>query len=438
MLIYNYSYAEKSRKRRLVMKSKIISLIIFIFLLTGALFIPINAAEATDSRITASMEAFSDTDGRIIGTSSKGEWDNYPENSIPAIEEAAKTDIDFVLIDIKKTSDGRLIAFSDDTTARMLASDTVYTVADTDYATLSKSFLRNSCGGMGEKASEYKIPLLSEVIDAAKENDIPLILRCEADIIAAVSDKVSAEDAHSMCIIMTDASAKEIKTAISQCKDTPKIIGSKKGNVIFVMNSYVNKTDELGALGVDLKTGNRYGINYYKSVVGNYASKMRVIADPTTPEICGARQDSEKWWNDLISRGYSVIITDHAELFCEYLKRNSSAREELTSLYKKHVTDKVLPEGFDKIMLNDYKKAYTDAVSAADEILKDNSASLQDINDCSSALIKASNDISIHFDSLEDGSSGTTITVPRIILCVLAVAVVVIVQIYFFRRRRKV
>lgn len=420
------------------MKNKTVFFIISILILMGTLIVPASAEKEDASRITASMEAFSDTDGRIIGVSSKGEWDNYPENSIPAIEEAAKTDIDFILIDIKKTSDGKLIAFSDDTTARMLDSTDVYNVAEANYETLSEFFLRNSCGGKGEKATEYKIPLLSEVITTAKANDIPLILRCDADVIAPVSDELSDLNAHGMCIIMTDASHKEMKAAISQCKDTPKIIGSKKGNVIFVMNSYVNKTDEIGALGIDLKTGNRYGINYYKSVVGNYASKMRVIADPTTPEVCGARQDSEKWWNDLISRGYSVIITDHAELFCKYLERNDAARQELSTLYEKHVTNKVLPNGFEKIMLNDYKKAYTDAVSFADEILKDNSASLQDINDCNSALIKASNDISIHFDALEDGSSGTTITVPRIILCVIAVTVVIIVQIYFFKRRKKV
>ncbi len=420
------------------MKNKIISLFIFTLIFAGMLFIPAGAAEAENSRTKAATEAFFDTDGRIIGISSKGEWDNCPENSIPAIEAAAATDIDFVLIDIKRTSDGSLIAFSDDTTARMLDSDTVYTVSETDYATLSGYFLRNSCGGSGETVTEYKIPLLSEVISTAWENDIPLILRCSADIITAVSDEISSANAQDMCIIMTDASPKEIKAAVSQCRETPKIIGSKKGNVIFVMNSYVSNTAEIGAVGVELKTVNRYGINYYKSVVGSYAEKMRVIAAPTTPELCGARQDSEKWWDDLISRGYSVIITDHAELFCDYLRRNDEARQQLGELYKKHITDKVLPEGFDSIMLNDYKKAYTDAVSLADEILKDSSVSLQTINDCSSALIKASNDISIHFDALEDGSSGTTVTVPRIILCVLAVATVITVQIYFFKRRKRV
>lgn len=420
------------------MKNKLISLFTAVLLLSGIFIISASAAEeGKTDRITSSMEAFMENDGRIIGVSSKGEWDFFPENSIAAITEAAKTDIDFVLTDIKKTSDGVLIAFSDDTTERMLSCDTVYEIAKTEFSVLEGHFLRYSCGGVSADASDCKIPSLKEVIDTAKTCDIPLILRCSADIIPAVTKELIENEAMSMCIIMTDASAKDLKNALDNCAEKPYIIGSKKGNVIFAMNSYVNNLEKMDALGVDLKTSNRYGINYYKSVVGDYSEKMRVIADPTTPEVCGAREDSEKWWNDLISRGYSVIITDFPELFSDYIRRNNDARSRLENLYVEHVNEKQLPQGFNKIMLNDYKKAYTDAVAFADSIIGDNSVSLQELNDCIFALTKASNDISIHFNALEDGSSGTTITVPRIILCVIAVVAVIVVQVYFFKRRKK-
>lgn len=423
-------------KVNLQMKAKLFSLIIALVLLLPCFSAVVFAAPAENERIKASMTEFLDPSGEIIGVSSKGEWDDFPENSIPAIIEASKTDIDFVAVDIKRALCGSLILFSDDTTERMLDSEEVFSVEYTEYSTLSAYKLRNSCGGKNEKVTDYSIPTLEDAIVTAKENDIPLILRCSAEIIPQVSEKLYELDAMSMCIIMTDGNKKDIAEVLALCTEKPYIIGSKKGNVIFNIVSFVNALEDMDAAGVELKTVNRYGINYYPSLVGMYAKKLRVISDPTTPEISGYREDSEKWWNDLISRGYSVIITDHAELFCEYKERTEKARERLQSLYDKYVTNHTLPDFKDDV-LSDLKKAYTDAVAKAELLLADNSSALQELNDCYSQLNKAANDINKNFSALEDGSAETTITAPRIILCVAAVAVVIIVQIYFFKRRKK-
>ncbi|MBR3767304.1 MAG: hypothetical protein IKL10_03575 [Clostridia bacterium] len=419
------------------MKTKIFSLISAVLMIL-VLFIPTVSADETESfsRTENSIKTFLDGQGAIIGVSSKGEWDEYPENSVPAIKAAAETDIDFVLLDVKKTSDGTLIIFSDDTTERMLSAEEIFTVSATDYKTLSEFYLKKACGGSNEKISEYKIPTLEEAIACAKENDIPLILRSSASLISDVTDILSENNALSTSILMTDGSKKEITSALSECEQKPYLIGTKKGNVIFAISSYVSFLDGIDACGVELKTGNRYGINYYYSVVGGFSEKMRVIANPTVPEECGARQDSEKWWSDLISRGYSVIITDHADMFSKYKERTNEARERLQKLYDKYVTNHTLPVFKDE-NLNDLKKAYTDAVSLTESLLADKSSSFQDLNDGYAALSKAANDININFSALEDGSAGTTVTLPRILLCIAAVIVVIAVQIYFFKRRKK-
>lgn len=418
------------------MKFKLVSAVSIVLLLTSA-FIPSSyAATKNGTRTENSVSLFNDPSGDIIGVSDKGEWDEYPENSIPAITEAAKTDIDFVLVDIKKTADGVYILFADDTTERMLFADEVFTVSETDLLTLTSYPLRNSSGGSNTEKTDYYIPTLEEALTCAAKADIPLILRCNASELKGVTQLLSENKATDKCIILAEGNKREVVSAINGCDKDIGIISAIKGNVIFNIMSFVSEINEAGALGAELRTVNRYGINYYKSLVGNYAEKMRVIADPTSPEICGARQDSEKWWNDLISRGYSVIITDHAEMFCEYKERCAEARLRLSDLYKKYVTDHTLPDFKDEA-LNDYKKAYTDAVTFAATLLNDNSASVQDLNDSYSALSKAANDIKINYSALEDGSAGTTITVPRILLCIAAVIVVITVQIYFFKRRRK-
>lgn len=383
------------------------------------------------------MKSFSQTSGEIIGISSKGEWDTHPENSVPALIAAAETDIDFVAIDIKRTADGVLIAFSDDTTERMLFCDEVFTISETSYEKLSSFPLRMGCGGSNEKASEVTIPTLKEMLMIATDYDIPLILRCDADCLTDVSERISELGASEMCIVMTDGKVKEISSALSDVQEKPLIIGSIKGNVIFNIMSYINGLDEAGAIGVQLNTTNRYGINYYRSLLSGYSEKMRVICDTTTPEISGFREDSEMYWSDLISRGYSVIITDHADRFCEYKTDCNETRAALQELYDRYVTNHTLPDFKDEY-LSDIKKAYTDAVSAAEALLGDASSSLQDMQACYSKLNKAANDVNKNFSSLEDGSAGTTITPVRIALCVAAVIAVVVVQIYFFRRRKKV
>lgn len=417
------------------MKVKFLS-VTLVCLITLFCIIPAVSANETNTRTENSINELLDPDGKVLGVSSKGEWDEYPENSLPAIKKAAETDIDFVLTDVKKTADGVFILFSDETSERMLDSDTVYKISETAYSELSKFFLRNSCGGSAAETSGEKIATLEEALNVSSDSDIPLILSCSASLIPGITALLTEKGMLDSCVILSDGSKKELNATLSECTEKPYIIGAKKGNVVFDIYSYANNLEKADAIGLELRTSNRYGINYYYSVLDDLSENLRVIANPTVPETCGARQDSEKWWDDLIARGYSVIITDHAELFSDYKKRTDEAKDRLQELYDKCVTNNTLPDFKDK-NLNDIKKAYTDAVSSADSLLSDSSVSLTDINDTYSALSKAANDISKNFSALEDGSAGTTVTVPRIILCIAAVAVVIAVQIYFFTRRRK-
>ena len=86
--------------------------------------------------------------------------------------------------------------------------------------------------------------------------------------------------------------------------------------------------------------------------------------------------------------------------------------------------------------MNDYKKAYNDAVTAAETLLADSSSSLQDMRDAYTKLSAAMKDIELHYEELEAGTAGKTVTVPRILLCAAFAAAVVIVQVYFFKRRK--
>ncbi len=55
----------------------------------------------------------------VMVISHRGDWRNYPENSIPAIESVIRMGVDIVEIDVKRTKDGVLVLSHDQTINRM-------------------------------------------------------------------------------------------------------------------------------------------------------------------------------------------------------------------------------------------------------------------------------------------------------------------------------
>ena len=381
-------------------------------------------------------DALRDPDGPLVGVSNRGLRREYPENSLTGIIAAGKTGVGYVLTDVRKTADGVFILFADDTTERMLDCPEVKTVAETSFAELTEYKLKEYSGGAGAKGSEETVPTLEQALAAAKDNGFSLLLKTDVSLLSALCDYLAAKDAAGDTALLVNAKASEIAAALAGRENLPPVLGVKRGNVIFSVWSYLKQAKEGGLSGVQLQTTNRYGVNFHQTVLGRFKGNLRAVADPTDSRLCGAREDSEKWWDDLISRGYSVIITDEAALFADYLTRNDAARERLNGLYTRYTAQWKLPE-IASPRFNDYYKAYMDAKTEAERILSDASVSNREISDCAAALQKAVDDINANYGALEQGSAGLTVTAPRVALCVGAVIVVIAVQVFFFKRRKK-
>jgi hypothetical protein len=382
----------------------------------------------------ASADTLRDPDGPIVGVSNRGLRREYSENSLAGIVAAGKTGIGWVLTDVRKTVDGTFILFADETTERMLDCPEILTVAETTLAELQSYPLKEYSGGAGAKGSEETIPTLEQALAAAKNEGFSLLLKTDVTLLPELCDYLAGKDAAGDTALLVNAKAGEIADALAGRENLPPVIGVKRGNVIFAVWSYLKQAKEGNMAGVQLQTTNRYGVNFHQTVLGRFRGNLRAAADPTDPRLCGAREDSEKWWDDLISRGYSVIVTDEAALFADYLARNDAARERLGALCKRYETEWKLP-AFASPRFNDYKKAYTDAKAEADRILSDAAVSNREINDCAAALQKAVDDINANYGALEEGSAGSTVTLPRILICIAAAAVVVAVQVYFYKKK---
>lgn len=383
----------------------------------------------------AAMEALKDPAGPTLGISHRGDWHAAPENSEEAIVAAVNAGLRLVAADVSLTKDGVPVLCEANSAKRMLGTSTD-AVADYTLSELQALPLKDKNGGKNNRATGARILTLEGFLALAQEHDFAAVPMVDASFAETAVKTVADKNAAGYTAFLFTGNAKNVKSAIGTYGGDYCVLGEKRGNVIFDVLGFTDHLKENGAAGAILKTTNRYGVIYYPSVLRHISGSLRAVANTAESRTCGAREDTVKWWDDLISRGYSVIITDDPVCFAAYEKDAAAARSRLQTLYTQ-ATGEWQPPAFRDNALNDYKKAYTDALADAEALLEDQSASLQDLRDAYTALTVAMDEIDLNYEALETGAAGKAITLPRILLCIGAAAVVFIVQVYFYKKRKK-
>ena len=428
--------ATTAMKKRLMM----------ITLLLAALLLPLFAAGAdaagTEEGRRSAKETISllrDPAGPVLGAALCGLPADYPENALEGILAAGGTGIDLVLADVSSTADGGFVLMKTDAPGRMLADADPAKPLVSDYTTaeLTAVYLLKGYGGKGNDKSEYRPATLEAALKAVKEKDLPLILRCDAADAKGIADMIKANGAADICALLVTGNKKAAKHALTS-SDTGGVctLGELRSNIFFEVTSRIKTLTEAGAAGLVLKTTNRYGVNFHQTVLRRFTG-MRAAIDLGDAETAGARADCETWWDDLIARGYSLIFTEEPAAFADYLARCRENRAALQEAYDRYVTNAAVP-AFKQNLLNDYKKAYTDAVHTAERLLNDPQAANAELTDAVTALHTAYKNIALHYDELEKGTAGVTVTPVRIFLCVAAAAAVFWVERYFYKKRKPV
>lgn len=373
----------------------------------------------------------------LVGIANRGDRLHYPENSLEGALAAAETGIDGVLTDVSLTADGVPVAMEAQSAARMLAGAEDPAVGAYTLEALQSLPLRDRQGGEHNAATAYHAPTLAAMLDAAKTADFIAVLRFDAADADAVTKAVDAAEAADRTVLCPTGKKKAVRAAAEALAGQYRVMTELRSNIVFEVTGWIGAMRDCGAAAVNLKTTNRYGINYYPSVLRRFGTDLRAAANTAEPETCGARTDCEKWWDDLVSRGYSVIVTDLPAAFAEYRDvRCAHAREALAEARRYALEETTLPS-FKKELLNDWKKAYDDALREAEALLDAPFAAARDMQEATAALKNAVADIDLHYEELTAGTAGVTVTPVRLLLCALAAAAVLLVQIYFYKKRKK-
>lgn len=412
------------------MTKKLLTFVISIFVVICSLSFAVSALNAKDS-----MDSYKNENGKVLCVSDRGDCVNYPENTAEGIIAAAKQGADIVMCDVSVTSDSVPVLMNNDSFQKMTDSDKP-SVSSVTFAEISQLKLRQAHGGSNRELTDYTVQALEDALKRTKST--VLMLNVDFNDIEAVYKTVQRSDRiASVIFFVGHEKTDDIAEWLASKNQKPEVMTYFKGNVIFSACSYITKSQEAGVSGICLATKNPYGVVFGETVMGKFKSGTRAMAMSSRPELCGKiRRDSAVWWDDLISRGYSMILTNEPANLSEYIKNTSTERAKLQTEYDLLGSSFTLPD-LKAASYRNYKKAYEKAYSNAQSVLANQAASLSDIQTAYAQLKLAHSDIVDNYDALENGTAGVTITVPRIITAVLVIAGVTAGEIFIAKHTKK-
>lgn len=378
--------------------------------------------------VNETVKSFTKNDNGIICIAHRGEWHSFPENSIEAVKVASGYDA--VSVDLKLTSDGKVVLMADDTVDRMCVksdgSAVSGKVSDLTYSQLSEYRLRRSNGSSDKQMTTSKVPLLSEAYDVVKGKTV-LVLNLDISIFDAVYTEITNLNAQNDVVFRVNGKSKDVIAKYNSTKEDITLIGNYQGNIIFSATGKIESYADTGINTIELGSKNGHGVLYDNFLMKRFGGKLRAMVSMVNGR-CGKRTDNETGWDDLISRGYSVIETDYPQELTDYIIKTKSAKNTLSvycDLYENTDTSQYT---------TDTEKAFSDAIKNAKEVLN-RSSSLSETDNARYLLqssyanltVGEKKTVTLSFDF----SIGKTVAV---VLCLIAF---VGSQVYLFKKRNK-
>ncbi len=289
--------------------------------------------------------ATNDAGGRLMSCAHRGDSVYYPDNSIEGIISAIKMGCDMIEIDPRRTKDGVLIIFHDETLTRMTnfsemagknGLPTSANVSDWTYEQLMQLNLKASKGGSGAAVTPYKIATLEEVIKVCAnrifiyldaktpaDSDIPY-WDFEQDIWPLMEKYESYSN-------VVYSSHKWFRANNYALVDTYRAIAlerSGKAGIVYIIdtgtlsgnNSIINAHDftpfvrfGFSEVGEDYK---KY-LSSVKNKLNAYKGKLRMLSF-----VYNAQCESHDFYAEVYEAGINYHIVNKALLLCTYIAEN--------------------------------------------------------------------------------------------------------------------
>lgn len=384
-----------------------------IFILSLILFTALSVSSVIAADASDIASDFSDGKKNIICIAHRGDWHSFPENSAEAINAAAEYDA--VSVDVRLTADGKPVLMADEKVDRMSVDGEGKSVSGKvssfTLAQLKELYLRESNGGTDKKKTTCRIPELKEIYETAAGRTA-VMLNVQENDFKTVYDYVKALGKLDETVFRINAKPKKI-IELTRDLDGVNVTGNYQGNIIFLATSAVKKYFAANIYTIEMGSTNGNGVLYDNFLMKRFVGSKRAMVSMVNGR-CGKRADNETGWDDLISRGYSVIETDFPAELTEYIRKTETAATDLEKNIDIYANTNLSP------YTSETEKAFSSALSAAKKTL-DGRSSFSELTDARSALQSA-------HDSLKVGAKKnvalkfrfTPVRIIAVVLCAAA------------------
>lgn len=358
-----------------------------IFILSLILFTALSVSSVIAADASDIASDFSDGKKNIICIAHRGDWHSFPENSAEAINAAAEYDA--VSVDIRLTADSKPVLMADEKVDRMSVDGEGKSVSGKvssfTLAQLKELYLRESNGGTDKKKTTCRIPELKEIYETAAGRTA-VMLNVQENDFKTVYDYVKALGKLDETVFRINAKPQKI-IELTKDLDGVNVTGNYQGNIIFLATSAVKKYFAANIHTIEMGSTNGNGVLYDNFLMKRFVGSKRAMVSMVNGR-CGKRADNETGWDDLISRGYSVIETDFPAELTEYIRKTETAATDLEKNIDIYANTDLSP------YTSETEKAFSSALSAAKKTL-DGRSSFSELTDARSALQSAQDSLKV-------------------------------------------
>ena len=260
----------------------------------------------------------------VVVISHRGDWRNYPENSIPAIESVIRMGVDMMELDVKMTKDSVLVLCHDKTIDRTTSGKG--RVCDMTYDSLMTFNLRRA---HGVKTDSLKIPTLREALLCCKDRilvNVDHAYPYYKEIVElaeelGVTGQVLMKGTSSVGKVAEDMSRYENNLLYMPIIN----INNPKGQALFA------EYQEKGVVPMAYEVCWKYPGEEIDSCVAKIIeSGSKVWVNTFWPSVCGgfgndddaalAADDPADVYGQYLEMGASMIQTDRPGLLIDYLR----------------------------------------------------------------------------------------------------------------------
>lgn len=256
----------------------------------------------------------------VLVASHRGDWRNYPENSIPAIESAIRMGVDIIELDVKLTKDSVLVLSHDKTIDRTMKGHGL--VSDFTLDSLKTFSLKRA---HGIATDSVRIPTLREALLVCKDRALVNVDHAwdYYDEILAVTEELGVTG---QVLMKGKKSIAEVGAKLASYENNllyMPIIDINKAQGKELFGEYMAKGEVPIAYEICWKTLDDDAKECLGKVVET-GSKLWV--NTLWSSLCGGLDDDRAWedgaavYDQVLDLGATLIQTDRPEFLISYLR----------------------------------------------------------------------------------------------------------------------